>query len=33
MNTSVREKRLEVRRPATGTVCVRYSNPQPLEIQ
>lgn len=33
MNLSIHEKRREVRRPVAGTVRVRCSNPEPLEIQ
>ena len=33
MNVSISEKRREVRHPAAGTVRVRYSNPELLEIR
>jgi hypothetical protein len=33
VNLSISEKRREVRRPVAGTVRVRCSNPEPLEIR
>ena len=33
MNLSISEKRREARRPAAGTVRLRYTNPEPLEVQ
>jgi hypothetical protein len=33
VNLAVREKRRETRRPATGSVRVRFANPEPQEIR